>query len=36
MDRGDPTARQRLGKHVPTRNNGSCVLCGRMLQLVAR
>jgi hypothetical protein len=23
--------RQRLGKHVPTRNNGSCVLCGRML-----
>jgi hypothetical protein len=29
-------ARQRLRKHVPTLNNGSCVLNGRMLQLVAR
>jgi hypothetical protein len=29
-------ARQRLGKHVPTRKNGRCILCGRILQLVAR
>jgi hypothetical protein len=29
-------ARQRLSKHVPARNNGSYVLCGRMLQLIAR
>jgi hypothetical protein len=36
MDPGDPVAGQRLGKHVLSHNNGSCVLCGRMLQLVAR